>query len=169
MTSLLRTTGVRVVDSATSSLEFDEFVPLQFRTFQEPLGAGYLRLGNYSTTLAELVIEPPSQVLRGITVTSIASLSSWPLFSVCTTLEGLPVLATEFEGWKVLDLDQKFSVSARPGEIVVFWGELGECEAYAFDRVRFLIRGGILVGVWFMDLVASEIEQFCLHAQKPEG
>jgi len=165
MKNLLRVTGVRSVAHATFVLELDEFVPLQFRSFREPLGAGYLRLGNYSSTLIELAVEPYSQVLRGVTVTSIESLSPWPSFSVRALHQGLPVLATNFEGWKVLDLEEAFKVSACQGEIVVFWRDLGECEACAFDRVRFLMRDGILAGVWFVGLTDGEVERFCSHAR----
>lgn len=162
--SLLRVTEVRSVAQAPSALEFDEFVPLQFRSFREPLGAGYLRLGNYSSTLIELAVEPHTQMLRGVTVTSIDTLSPWPSFSVMAVHQGLPVLATDFADWKVLDLEQTFSVSAREGEIVVFWGALGECDVCAFDRVRFLVCGGMLAGVWFVGLTAGETQRFRSHA-----
>lgn len=161
--------GRRSLADTTPILELDELVPLQFRAYKEPLGAGYLRLGNYSTTLIELAVEPYSQVLHGLTITSIALLSPWPSFSVSAIQEGLPVLATDFEEWQVLDLEEDFIASAHQDEIVVSWDDLGPCEAYAFDRVRFLVRDGVLAGVWFVGLTEGESRRFRSHARPAEA
>ncbi|HEV8581814.1 MAG TPA: hypothetical protein VGX68_22320, partial [Thermoanaerobaculia bacterium] len=125
-----------------------------------------LRLGNFSTTLLELGIEAYSQVLFEVTVTSIDVLSQWPPFSVELTSKGLPALATDFEGWKAIDLQQEFTTSVREGEILVCWEELGQCEACEFEgRVRFLIKQERLIGIWFLGLSRDETKLYASHAQ----
>lgn len=41
----------REIAGCPSLIEVDEFVPLRFRTYDRPIGAQYLRLGNNSTRL----------------------------------------------------------------------------------------------------------------------
>lgn len=148
------------------TLDIDELVPLQLRAGQETAGAGYLRLGNFSTTLLELGVEPYSQVLCEVTVTSIEELSPWPSFAVGGTSDGLPVLATDFEGWRVVDLQRDFRVAVREGEILLSWEKLDPCDACDFEgRVRFLVRKGRLVGIWFTGLSQEEVELFSSHAR----
>ncbi len=160
MRAFLTVTGVRSDPTEAVVLDFDEFVPLQFRSSEESIGAGYLQLGNNSTTLIEIEVELYSQVVRGFTVICYSRLSPWPSCSVNVTAEGLPALSTAFDGWAVVELEEDFSVSVRKGEIMFFWGDIGSCEACAFDRLRFLIRDGMLLGIWFLDLTETEIENF---------
>jgi hypothetical protein len=148
-------------------LEFDEFVPLRMRSYRRPLGAGVLRLGNYSTTLLELLIEPISQVLRGVTVTSAGLLVPWPRISVSGDTEGLPVLSTDFEGWRVVDLPIDFKVAVREREILVFWDKLEECDAVTCGRFRFLISSARLAGLWCLGLTKDEENLFRSLAASP--
>jgi hypothetical protein len=162
---MLEITRVRSTGGTPFVLEIDELLPLKFRAYEELFSAGYLRLGNFSTTLLELGIEAYSQVLFEVTVTSIDALSPWPPFSVEATSKGLPALATDFEGWKAVDLQQEFTTSVRDGEILVFWEELGQIEACEFEgKVRFLIGGGRLIGIWFVALSKEEVALYASHA-----
>ena len=146
-------------------LHFDEYVPLRFRTYTDGIGAGYLRLGNYSTSLLELIIEPCTQMLRGFTVTSFNRLSTWPQFSVRDVSRGLPVLSTDFdfEGSGILDLPIEFRVSVREREVLVAWADLEQCDAYRLDRIRFLVQGGYLRGIWITELTEVEMNYFCFN------
>jgi hypothetical protein len=160
----LRVVGIDQAPGLPVAIQFDEFVPLQFQSFDEPLGCGYLRLGNYSTSLLELAVAPNSQVLRGLTVTSYDDLTDWPSFEVVSTRVGLPIIHTSFEGWRVVDLDQQFYVSTRSGEILVFWEELSECEVITFgERVQFLVQGGSLCGIKMIGLTQDETRLFASH------
>ncbi len=166
MRNALKVTGVKAARGAPLVLEFDEFVPLQFRTYHEVLGSGYLQLGNRSTTLIDLAVEAYSQVVRAVTVTSFDVLSPWPPFSITARSDGLPILSTDFEGWRVVDLEREFKVSVRDGQILISWGELDLCEVLEFQRqVRFLVRGGEFAGVWFVGLSKEDIKLFLSHAQ----
>jgi hypothetical protein len=164
--SALRVACGKSPAEATCSVEVNGYVPLRLRTYAEPIGAGYVHLGNHSTTLMELAVQPRVQVVRGLTVTSIDRLSPWPRFSVALTSKGLPVVSTHFDGGEIVDLDSEFEISARPGEIVVFWGKRGACKAYVFGKTRFLTRDRTLVGVWFTGLTEEETASFCSHVQR---
>jgi hypothetical protein len=164
---MLTVTNVQPVREEPLLLEIDEYVPLRFRTYREPLGAAFLRLGNRSTTLLELIVEPYAQRVRGVTLTFFEKLSPWPSFSIESTAEGLPILATAFETYTVVELPEKnFDVSIREGEVLLFWSPLGACEVCEFrGRVRFLIQDGRLAGVWFLGLSREEIEMFSLRVR----
>jgi len=163
---MLTVTSVQPVREEPLLLEIDEYVPLRLRTSREPLGAAFLRLGNRSTTLLEIAVEPYAQRVRGVTLTFFEKLSPWPSFSVENTAEGLPVLATAFEDRKVVDLQQDFGVSIREGEVLLFWGSPGACDVCEFrGRVRFLIQNGKLAGVWVLGLSREEIEMFSFRVR----
>jgi hypothetical protein len=162
--ALLRVTAEDGSLSATCKVEIDEYVPLRCSTYDEPIGAGYVRLGNYSTTLIELAVEPRTQILRGVTVTSIEELSPWPEFALTEMLDKVPVLATEFQAYDVVDLQDTFKVAARPGEVVVFWTDLARCIGYRCGGTSFLTVDGVLAGVWFTGLTDEETNLFVSHA-----
>jgi hypothetical protein len=148
---------------AKGRLELDEYVPLRWRAYREPLGAGYLRLGNYSTRLAELAVAPRPQVLHGVTIVAIDRMTPWPQFVVCDVTDKLPIVSTGFRGGEIVDLVDEFQVATRPGEILLFWGDLNGCTGYRCDGVYFLSAGDVLCGVWFKDLTDEEIKLFESH------
>src|SRR5262245_56875639 len=91
---LLRTSANSITRPARDiSLVVDGYVPLAFESCCDRSPAGYLRLGNYSTTLVELAVEVGTQVLRGLTVVSIDRISEWPGFGVTDVEDGLPTLS----------------------------------------------------------------------------
>jgi hypothetical protein len=163
--ALLRTSATGVSNRASlSDIAIDEYVPLRFRTYREPLGVGYIRLGNYSTTLVELALEPRTQVVRGVTVTSIDELAPWPELEVLDRVEGLPAVSTSFEGGERVDLRDEFHVAVRSGEVIVFWAGLTRCNGYQFGDACFLTVNGVLAGVWFTGLTNGDVRLFESHA-----
>jgi hypothetical protein len=151
---------------APCKLEFDEYVPLRLRTYDRPIGANYVRLGNYSTTLLELIVEPNTKVLRGVTVTSYEVLGDWPDLRIVSDADGLPVLSPMFDGANRVDLEEEFRVSVRKGEVLVFWGDLGECSQSNFAQVHCLVHDGQLRGIRFSGLSDEESKLFASHAQQ---
>lgn len=158
--ALLRVVAESPASGEPGSIEFDPYVPLRFRTSAEPLGAAYVRLGNFATTLLEIQIEPLTQVLRGLTITAIDGLAGWPSLEVQPFPAGLPVLATTFEAREVVDLAQPFQLSIRPGEVVVWWGPLDGCIAGRSGDASFLVVNGVLTGIWFTGLLAAQTSLF---------
>jgi hypothetical protein len=158
-----------VVDHGAKNLRPPVDVVLQppLRGVEETNHVGYVRLGNYSTTLVEIALAPRTQVVRGLTVTSIDKISSWPSFDVFDVVDGLPALSTSFEGGEVLDLPRDFMVATRRGEIVVFWQHLGRCRGYRLGKACFLVADGTLAGVWFTKLIEAQTELFESQAEDP--
>ena len=150
--------GVDVV--ADVYVYVDEYIPLRFRTYRDPLGVSYFRLGNYRTTLAELAVEPRTHTVRGLTVMSISSLSPWPRPDLADVEEGLPVIPESLDGGEVVDLPHDFSVASHPGEIVVFWRQLVGCRGARVGNACFLITDSILSGVWFTGLTKTQTHLF---------
>lgn len=138
------------------SLELDDYVPIQFQTFEDALGFGHLRLGNYQTTLLELIVEPRVQTLRGLTLTSFEVLSAWPELMVTETVARLPTLDTEFDEYDVVSLEQAFQVSARNDEVLVWWAPLQSCVAYGWENAAFLVCDGVVSGAVFGEVKNAE-------------
>src|SRR5262249_12411280 len=88
----LRVNEFALPQDATCLIEADEYVPLRFRTFERPLGSSYLRLGDLGRSLAELLVDPTTDLLRGITITSFNRLTRWPSVDISqATSTGLPI------------------------------------------------------------------------------
>ena len=153
---LLRVVAESPASGELGSLEFGPYVPLRYRTSAEPLGAAYVRLGNFATTLLEIQVEPLTQVLRGLTITATDGLSGWPWFEVQPIPAGLPVLGTPFDARVIVDLAQPFHLAIRPGEVVVWWGALGGCIAGRYGDASFLIVNNLLTGIWFTGLLEAQ-------------
>lgn len=164
-TTLLRIAGGSTSSGISWKIEFDDYVPLRFQAYDRPLGAGYLRLGNYSTTLVELAVEPFRQVLRGVTITTIDDISPWPDFALSATVDELPIVSTSFEGGEAISLQDKFKVAVRQSEIVVFWGTLARCTAYRCGSCSFLVENRSLAGVLFTELTEKDVGRFASHAR----
>jgi hypothetical protein len=151
--------------TARCLLHIDDYVPLDFRTNESPIGASYVRLGNCATTLLEIAVEPNDRILRGVTITSFEVVSEWPEVEVTSKSEGMPVLGS-YDGQPMrIDLQVAFQVSVRDGEILVFWGELHGCHESDFQRVHCLVCDGQLRGIRFSGLSDAEVALFTTHAQ----
>jgi len=146
-------------------IEVDDYVPLRFRTYERPLGASYLRVGDRTKSLVELLIDPNQGLLRGITVTCFSALSSWPHMETREVALGLPVLAVPWGKANRIDSGVDFSVSVHGSDILVSWAALDRCDASCFqDRVRFLAVDGQLAGAHFSGLEPDQIKAFLRHA-----
>lgn len=142
-------------------IEVDEYVPLRFRTYERPLGASYLRVGDLAGSLVELLVDPTTGLLRGVTVTSFPALSAWPIVAARDASQGLPVFAVSWGRMNRIDAGVDFSVSVSGTEVLVYWQALDRCEASSFQgRVRFLSVDGHLAGVHFAGLSPNEVKTF---------
>jgi hypothetical protein len=143
---------------------FDEYVPLRIRSYSQPLGAGVVRLGDYSRTLLELMIEPHSQRLRGATLTSLDRLDAWPAVSLGQSQSGTPILGTTFSDRRIDDLSLDFRVAIADEGILIFWEGLQDCDVCDCGRIQFLVAGGVLAGIWCTQLTTKERELFLIAA-----
>ena len=106
---------------------FDAYVPLQVRSYAQPLWSGVVRLGDYSRTLLELTVECNSNRLRGVTLTSLLRLDDWPLVRVGRAQAGSPVLGTALDERRVISLAEDFNVAVGESGILSFWAPLDAC------------------------------------------
>jgi len=147
-------------------IEVDEYVPLRFRTQERPLGAKYLRLGDQSRALLELLIDPLVGTLRGLTITSFESLSTWPKIEVQGEMsQGLPVFGFSWENKNRIESGVRFSVATDGDDVLVFWRDVEECNAAVFSgRVQFLTVADKLAAVRFQGLSSAQMLVFASHA-----
>jgi hypothetical protein len=143
---------------AVPSIEIDEYVPLRFRTYRKAIGAGYIRLGNYQTTLTELIAHPASRTLRGVTLSFFKSYVDWPRIGATAPTEGLPVLRADWGSGNRIDITRDFSVSLRENELLVAWDELSDLSSsLVFGNAQFLITGSELRGIRFFNLSDQDV------------
>lgn len=141
-------------------LECDEYVPLRLRTYDRPIGARYIRLGNYSTTLLELILHPDDLVVRGVTITCFDKISPWPEIQVERSECGLPILAARFDNHAHLDIHKDFQVSVRHNVIMTWWGNAHAYDVLTFSNADYLIEHGQLAGLRFRNLPIENIQAF---------
>jgi hypothetical protein len=158
----LHIVGVREPEALGSDVEFDTYIPFRFRTTRRPVGASFLRLGDLKRTLLELAVDPATQLLTGVTLTSVARVDEGLAPTVNSVRRGLPVLGTSFAaGAQVVNLGRDFRVVVGPAGLLVHWGERSApTTALDWGRVRFLVSGGDLTGVWCGSLSKEEREKF---------
>ena len=149
-----------------SLIDVDEYVPLRWRSYAPPLGVGYLRLGDFNATLLELAIEPRTQAVRGVTLTSIDCESAWPSFQIEEASESLPSLDANCEAAEIRDVRCELRAAASGAEVLIWWSELGECNALGPKNARFLVRDGNIVGVRFAGLDDEQREAFAAHLSR---
>ena len=134
-------------------VEVDELVPLRFRTYDRPIGAEYLRLGNHSTRLAELIIDPLSHLLRGATLTLFDSFAPWVAPNETAPSRGLPRLLMQNATGRRIDANSDFSVSMKDNELLLTWDDLARVsKSSVYGDVQFLLVGDNLSGIRFFDL-----------------
>jgi len=158
---------VRDVDSSIveHTVFFDEYIPVDVRSYAQPLGAGAVRLGDYSRTLLELTVECNSNRLRGATLTSVLELSPWPVVQIRSVQRGTPVLGTAFSERRVVSLTREFNVAVTESSILVYWAELEQCDACDCGRVQYLVAEGFLAGIRCTGLTQAELRLFRIAAE----
>lgn len=164
MVQHLRIVGLESATTMPYLLQIDEYVPIRFRTYHEQIGAVYLRLGNGSTQLLELIIAPRVGVVRGATATMVDTFSPWPAFEPLTISDAsLPILAAKFDKRNYVDLPVPFQFAVRGNEALLFWADLEKCEMFTFNAMKWLARDGELVGLWFTELSTEQLAQLRTH------
>ena len=143
----------------TASIECDYYVPLRYETSSRPIGGTFLAFGNGSTKLAEFLIDN-ARAVRGFTLTCFDGLTPFPPFEVEESRRGLPVLR-HVERRHAPSAMLDFGVSLDARTLLISWGSVARCVAFAAGPARFLASEGRLVGVLFPDL--SEEDVSCLR------
>lgn len=162
---------LKIVGSANSAdysclVDVNEYVPIAFRTQREPLGgARYIRLGNLTNCLLELIVSADLMTLRGVTVTLVSEVGHDLMSGSDTGLLGLPVLAlpkdAEFTGpasSQRANIACNFSLATSEGVAEISINDNKKFDARIIHgNVWFLMKDEELVGIRFLGLDAESI------------
>lgn len=149
-------------------VEMDPYVPIAVRTFSEPIGAVFYRVGNFKTSLVELPIDPKSGTVRGVKLVIFDRVGTSFDDSTLPLVPGLPVVAQEAIPQQRQDEKRDILVTLSGSRLVIDWsgGQLIDKKA-VLGRLGFLIGGGALLGAVVESL--SQAEQHSLLAHMPKA
>lgn len=143
--------------------EIDEYVPISFRSYAGLLGAKYLRIGNFETTLLEFLLDPHSYTIRGMTLLSFERKHFPNHVSEISETVGLPILDLEksdlidFLETRQMEIACDFSVALAHDYLEIdLFGIADTDNVILYDRICFLLRGKSLVGIRFTNLNSKE-------------
>lgn len=144
-------------------IEVDEYVPLRFRSYENTLGVKYIRLGNFNSSLLELLIDPNSMTVRGFTLTSFDVTHLPKENKALSRVDGLPVIAIPggFIGPSDAQrIDIKKALSVGFGDDFVEIDLDGQSDAQrvvAFGNAEFYINSDELIGIRVVGLTPEQL------------
>lgn len=146
-------------------LEIDEYVPLRCRSYLDTLGVVYLRFGDFSESLLELLLDPDSLTVRGITLTAFNSMYEPGFLGKLPMKFGLPVLAIAdtrgFQGpvgAQRIDIHKTFSVGIGKDFLEIDLGCLSAAERIIKSGpIEFYADNESLVGLRVVGLNSEQI------------
>lgn len=158
-------------EANSASLTIDEYVPVSFRTYLGPLGAKYLRIGNFETTLLECLLDQHSNTIRGVTLVSFDKIHAPTVIQVNTEAFGLPVVDVQQSGVPDLledsrqaEVECKFSVGLTSDFFEIDLTEIASADRkITCGPAQFFLRNSALVGIRFTSLSSSEISILQKH------
>lgn len=170
----IQITDIKAPEDFPCSVKVDKFVPIRFRTYETPIGLIYLNIGNRSTTLADIIVDPVSRILRGFTVTSFKPFVEWSAVNVGRALDGLPVLTGNWDKpevprleYTVIDASVDFSCTLRNNVVLFFWDDLRRATHRSiFNNVRCYATDRELCGIEFADLTEDQIALLEFHGKR---
>lgn len=156
--------GVHSMQDDLCVIEMDEFIPLSFKSYSNVLGGVYIQIGNHTTTLMDIVVDPVSRVLRGATLICFDSFAPWPSMGQKRVSEGLPRLSGPWDrsdhsrlDYQAISIHRDFWVSIRGDECLIYWGNLAdELQSAIFGRMEFFFVAEELRGIRVSELSQQE-------------
>lgn len=154
MRKTITVSGLNEAPLLVFHVEVDEYVPLRFRSYEGTLGVKYLRLGNFSSSLIELLLDPSSMVICGFTLTSFEAVHKPKGNAGLPRYAGLPVLAIAPEDFngpldaQRIDIRENFSVGFGQDFVEIDLGGLPEARRIIeAGPVAFYVGTNSLVGL----------------------
>ena len=148
----------------------DEHVPISFRSYSGLLGAKYLRVGNFQTTLLECLLDPISYTIRGITLISFDKIHVPCEPEITLESFGLPIVDVAKSDLNVLVEARKaevfcqVSVGIESNFLEIDFSEIKNANRKInCGRVQFFLKDEELSGVRFMNLAIGEISILQKH------
>lgn len=148
----------------------DEHVPISFRSYPGLLGVKYLMLGNFQSTLLELLLDPISYAIRGITLSSFDKVHVPCEPEIKFESIGLPVIdigrnipSSLIDG-KVAKISCNISIGVRSDFFEVDFSEIKKSNKKIYcGRTQFFLKDEELTGIRFISLVPNEISILKKH------
>jgi hypothetical protein len=146
-------------------VEVDAYVPLRFRSYEGILGVKYLRLGNFSSSLLEFLLDPSSMAIRGFTLTSFDAVHQPKVDIGLPRLTGLPVVAIaaseDFKGpidAQRVDIRTSFSIGFGGDFVEIDLSGISQAKRIIADRaIEFYVDANSLVGLRVTGLTQEQI------------
>ena len=165
MKKTIAVAGLNEAPLPVCHVEVDEYVPLRFRSYEGTLGVIYLRLGNFSSSLLEFLLDPSSMTVRGFTLTSFDTVHQPNEIVGLPRATGLPVIdvaaAGDFGGpvgARRIDIARAFSVGLGDDFLEVDLGGFSEAKhVIAGGPAEFYIATSSLVGLRVVGLNQDQI------------
>jgi len=152
-------------------IEVDEYVPLRFRSYDGLLGASYLRIGDFISSLLEFIVDPNSGAIRGINLTSFDSIHDFRTLYEIPSKLGYPTVELSQEqldgppAARRLDIRQPFSVGFSSDTVEVDFGRLANADrSIRCSVVEFFVETDMLVGLRITEV--SKEQLFLIQAQR---
>jgi len=158
-------------DDVQVRLEFDEYIPFSVTTRKGLLGAKYLRLGDFERNLLEIMLDPISFAVRGLTLVCFDSLHIPAVKRVLPEQVGLPVLDLHDSQlselldrpWAELKANFTLGISNDFAELDLY-GIAGSDNVIRSERLEFYCRDKVLLGIRLSHLKSNEIFALQTHA-----
>jgi hypothetical protein len=90
---MISISGVSLTAESQCVIEVDEYVPIRYRSYQGVIGVKYLRLGDFTSSLIELLIDPTSLTVRGFTLLSYKAIHRPSVMRKLPKILGMPIVA----------------------------------------------------------------------------
>ena len=135
----------------------DHYVPLTVRTYDGTIGAKYLRFGNQRTSLLEVICDPWSGFVRGLTLLSFDQMCDRPNLEQLPIETGLPVLHNADELVNPVDSHCDIRVSVEK-DIMIWWGDIEVAEMMSeWNGLYFYLEGKKLIGCRVAGLSSAQL------------
>ena len=163
MTKTIAVSGLSEVPLQGCRVEVDEYVPLRFRSYEGTLGVKYVRLGNFSGSLLEFLLDPNSMTVRGFTLTSFDAVHQPRAIAELPRITGLPIVVLS-EGFggpidaQRVDVREAFSVGFGEHFVEVDLGKLSEAQhVVVAGTTEFYVGAVGLVGMRVIGLTEQQV------------
>jgi hypothetical protein len=147
---------------SVNKVEIDGYLPLSFKSYEDKFECDYLRLGDFKTSLLELLLDPVSKTVRGVTLTFYKEVHH-PRFSQdVPVVYGLPTLLVSADwlkgtdDWRYFQVMTPLSVGFGRDFIEIDLGQ-DALKIIRYGSIEFYINGESLVGLRITGLSAEQL------------
>lgn len=151
---MIKLCGLLECPSLSCTTEVDQYVPLRFRSYVGLLGASYVRIGNFRSSLLEFLVDPNSCAIPGLTLTSFDLIHDFLTLELPFSESGLPIVewseakSAGPPAARRFDINQSFSVAFSASTVEIDLGQLANADrSIDCSSVEFFVEDDVLVGL----------------------